>query len=42
MVIIALSGAKYEGESNENIKILIKIGNTSLFYCKFETVILMV
>jgi hypothetical protein len=33
---------KYEGESKENLKSAIKIGNTARFSCKLTTVILMV
>jgi len=34
--------AMYEGESNENLKIVIKIRNTARLSCKLATVILMV
>ena len=32
----------YEGESNENLKSAIKIGNTTQFSCKLTTMIIMV
>ena len=42
MLITAVSGVKYEGESNENIKSLIKIWNTTRLSYKLATVMLMV